>query len=150
MGPAAEPVAVQGLRRIHATEGLSRGADPARRRGSWRAHLAATLAANPGLIPVVKGNGYGFGLDLLVAECARLHGSAGVGMIAVGTYAEAPVALAAFPGDVLVMEPYRPVIHALPHLGDGALVHTITHGPDLDDLAGRVGRPRVVVEGSPR
>jgi hypothetical protein len=26
-------------------------------------------------------------------------------------------------------------------------VHTITHGPDLDDLASRVGRPRVVVEG---
>ena len=67
-------------------------------------------------------------------------------MIAVGTYAEAPVALAAFPGDVLVMEPYRPVIRYLPHLGEGALVHTITHGPDLDDLAGRVGRPRVVVE----
>jgi hypothetical protein len=114
----------------------------------WRAHLAATLLANPGLIPVVKGNGYGFGLDLLVAECARLHGSAGVGMIAVGTYAEAPVALAGFPGDVLVMEPYRPVIHAtLSLLGNGALVHTITHGPDLDDLASRIGRPRVVVEG---
>ena len=114
----------------------------------WRAHLAATLAANPGLIPVVKGNGYGFGLDLLLAECARLHGSSGVGMIAVGTYAEAPLALAGFPGDVLVMEPYRPVIHStLPQLGDGALVHTITHGPDLEDLAGRVGRPRIVVEG---
>jgi hypothetical protein len=114
----------------------------------WRAHLAAILAASPGLIPVVKGNGYGFGLDLLVAECARLHGSAGVGMMAVGTYAEAPGALAGFPGDILVMEPYRPVIHGeLALLGEGALVHTITHGPDLDDLAGRVGRPRVVVEG---
>ncbi|MEP6651512.1 MAG: alanine racemase [Lapillicoccus sp.] len=114
----------------------------------WRAHLAATLTANPGLIPVVKGNGYGFGLDLLVAECARLHGSAGVGMIAVGTYAEAPLALAGFPGEVLVMEPYRPVIHSsLPHLGAGALVHTITRGPDLGHLAARVDRPRVVVEG---
>jgi hypothetical protein len=114
----------------------------------WRAHLAATVAANPGLIPVVKGNGYGFGLDLLLAECARLHGSSGVGMIAVGTYAEAPLALAGFPGDVLVMEPYRPVIHsAVRELGDGALVHTITHGPDLADLAARVGRPRIVVEG---
>ena len=114
----------------------------------WRAHLAATVAANPGLIPVVKGNGYGLGLDLLLAECARLHGSSGVGMIAVGTYAEAPLALAGFPGDVLVMEPYRPVIHsAVRELGDGALVHTITHGPDLADLAARVGRPRIVVEG---
>jgi hypothetical protein len=114
----------------------------------WRAHMAATLAANPGLIPVVKGNGYGFGLDLLLAECARLHGSSGVGMIAVGTYAEAPLALAGFPGDVLVMEPYRPVIHGgVPQIGDDALVHTITHGPDLEDLAGRVGQPRIVVEG---
>ncbi len=114
----------------------------------WRAHLSATLRAYPGLIPVVKGNGYGFGLDVLVAESARLHGSHGVDTIAVGTYAEAPVALAGFPGDVLVMEPYRPVIHAeLAHLGAGQLVHTITHGPDLQDLQGRVGRPRVVVEG---
>ncbi|MEO7236760.1 MAG: alanine racemase [Lapillicoccus sp.] len=114
----------------------------------WRAHLSATLRAYPGLIPVAKGNGYGFGLDLLVAECARLHGSDGVDTIAVGTYAEAPVALAGVPGDVRVMEPYRPVIHAdLPHLRSGQLVHTITHGPDLQDLQGRVGRPRVVVEG---
>lgn len=114
----------------------------------WRAHLTATVHAYPGIIPVVKGNGYGFGLDLLVAECARLNGSDGVDTIAVGTYTEAPVALAGFPGDVLVMEPYRPVIHAgLPQLGAGQLVHTITHGPDLLDLAERVARPRVVVEG---
>ena len=43
-------------------------------------------------------------------------------MIAVGTYAEAPVALAGFPGDVLATKPYRPAIHAaLPLLGNGAL-----------------------------
>jgi hypothetical protein len=114
----------------------------------WRAHLSATLRAYPGLIPVVKGNGYGFGLEMLLAECARLHGAEGVDTVAVGTYAEAPLALAGFPGDVLVMEPYRPVLHAdLPYLGAGALVHTVTHGPDVDDLAGRLGRPRVVVEG---
>ena len=114
----------------------------------WREHLALTVAATPGIVPVAKGNGYGFGLDLLVAESARLNGSAGLDTIAVGTYAEAPRALAGFPGEVLVMEPYRPSIHGgLEHLGSPALVHTVTYAADLADLCGRVGRPRVVVEG---
>ncbi len=120
----------------------------------WREHLARTVATHPGLVPVAKGNGYGFGLERLVAEGARLHGSAGVDMLAVGTYAEAPVALEGFPGEVLVMEPYRPVLHAgLAHLDSPALVHTIasrTDLADLTDLAERTsgtGRPRVVLEG---
>jgi hypothetical protein len=114
----------------------------------WRSHLARTVAANPGLIPVIKGNGYGFGLELLLDEAVRLRESAGVDLIAVGTYAEAPLALARFGAQVLVMEPYRPMIHgSLDHLGDPGLVHTITYGGDLADLAGRVGRPAVVVEG---
>jgi len=114
----------------------------------WRAHLARTIAAHPGLVPVVKGNGYGFGLELLVAECARLHGSAGVDMLAVGTYSEAPVALAGFPGDVLVLEPYRPVLHReADKLASPSLVHTIASLDDLVDLTERVARPRVVLEG---
>lgn len=114
----------------------------------WREHLARTIAMNPGIVPVVKGAGYGFGLDLLVAESARLNGAAGVDTMAVGTYTEAPRALAGFPGEVLVLEPYRPVIHGhLDHLGSPALVHTITYAADLADLAGRVGRPRVALEG---
>ncbi len=114
----------------------------------WRRHLSQTIHASPGLIPVIKGCGYGFGLGLLVAEASRLHGSEGVGTIAVGTYAEAPVALEVFPGDVLVMEPYRPAIHgSLAHLSHPSLVHTVTYGADVADLVGRVGRPRVVVEG---
>lgn len=114
----------------------------------WRRHLSQTITASPGLIPVIKGCGYGFGLDLLVAEASRLHGSHGVGTVAVGTYCEAPVALGVFPGDVLVMEPYRPSIHgSLAHLSHPSLVHTVTYGADVADLVGRVGRPRVVVEG---
>jgi len=114
----------------------------------WREHLARTVAAHAGLVPVAKGNGYGFGLELLVAETARLNGSAGVDVLAVGTYAEAPVALRGFPGDVLVMEPYRAVLHAgLPHLDSPALVHTVASPADLADLTSRVGRPRVVLEG---
>ena len=69
----------------------------------WRAAHDRFVADEPGVVPVIKGNGYGFGRDLLCAEAARL----GVPMIAVGTYAELPEALATFAGDVLVMEPFR-------------------------------------------
>lgn len=114
----------------------------------WRDHLARALAEHPRVVPVAKGNGYGFGLELLVAESARLHGSAGVDMLAVGTYSEASVALEGFPGDVLVMEPYRPVLHrGTDGLGSPSLVHTIAALDDLADLSQRVGRPRVVLEG---
>ena len=73
----------------------------------WRSAHDSFVADRPGVVPVVKGNGYGFGRDVLCAEAARL----GVDTIAIGTYAELPEALAAFGGDVLVMEPYRGSIH---------------------------------------
>lgn len=110
----------------------------------WRAAQDAALAAYPNLVPVIKGNGYGFGRDLLCAEAARL----GVGLIAVGTYAEVPGALAAFPRDVLVMEPFRASIDtALPHLDSPRIVHTITAAGDLDALFAINPAARVVVEG---
>ncbi len=137
----------------------------------WRAHLDRVVAGHPGIVPVVKGNGYGFGLARLLAECARLAG-AGVAMVAVGTYAEAPVALAGFPGDVLVLEPYRGAVHgaggdaggrdAADRGGAGggddgggagggalrapALVHTVTSAAELERLVGVLHRPRVVLE----
>ena len=110
----------------------------------WRASQDAALAANPSLVPVIKGNGYGFGQDLLCAEAGRL----GVSLIAVGTYTEVPGALATFPGDVLVMEPFRgSVDSALPDLGNPRLVHTITARDDLDALRAAHTSARVVVEG---
>ncbi len=86
----------------------------------WRASHDRFVADHPGVVPVIKGNGYGFGRDLLCAEASRL----GVPMIAVGTYAELPTALGAFGRDVLVMEPFRAAVHA-----------------GLPDLASRQGRP---------
>jgi len=110
----------------------------------WRSAHDRLVAECPGIVPVVKGNGYGFGRGLLCAEAARL----GLDTIAIGTYAELPEALAAFGGDVLVMEPYRHAIHAdVPGLADRRAVHTVTHEDEVDGL--RAGQPeaRVVVEG---
>ncbi|HET9633227.1 MAG TPA: alanine racemase, partial [Terrabacter sp.] len=57
-------------------------------------------------------------------------------------------ALAAFGGDVLVMEPYRAPIHAdLPDLGNRRVVHTVTDRADLESLRGLARDARVVVEG---
>ncbi|GAA2023222.1 alanine racemase [Terrabacter terrae] len=110
----------------------------------WRAGHDRFVAAHPGVVPVVKGNGYGFGRDLLCAEALRLE----VSMVAVGAYAEVPDALSAFGGDVLVMEPYRAALHAgLPELTDRRLVHTVTGVPDLESLRALAGEARVVVEG---
>ena len=110
----------------------------------WRAAHDRFVADHPGIVPVLKGNGYGFGRDLLCAEATRL----GVPMIAIGTYDELPEALASFGRDVLVMEPYRAAIHAgLPDLANARAVHTVTTMPDLADLRSAHPGARVVVEG---
>ena len=51
---------------------------------TWRTHLAEVSAAVPGLVPVAKGNGYGFGNARLAAEA----GSLGAPVLAVGTARE--------------------------------------------------------------
>lgn len=107
----------------------------------WRTHLRAILAAyGPGLTPVAKGNGYGFGL----ASLSRRADWLGVPTVAVGTYAEAPEVLSRFGGDVLVMEPWRPFLPDLAH--DRRLVHTVGRVEDVEALAAHPGT-RVVVEG---
>lgn len=107
----------------------------------WRSHLRATRDAyGARLVPVAKGNGYGFGM----ASLARRAGWLGVETVAVGTYAEAPEILSRFDSDVLVMEPWRPF---LPDVGyDRRLVHTVGRVDDVAALGARPGT-RVVVEG---
>lgn len=110
----------------------------------WRAAQQAALRRLPGIVPVVKGNGYGFGRALLSGEAHRL----GVAAIAVGTYVELAEALADFGGDVLVLEPYRAAIHSeLPDLHNTRAVHTVTTADDLADLRSAHPGARVVVEG---
>lgn len=109
------------------------------RAADWRAHLAATHAALPGLVPVVKGNGYGLGRQRLAHEASRL----GADLIAVGTYEEAHELLGSFLGDVQVLTPWRPF---LPRVSDPRLVHTLGRLADIPALAQQQPGARVVVE----
>lgn len=107
----------------------------------WRRGLRAVVDATPGIVPVIKGNGYGLGRDLLATEAKAL----GVGMIAVGTYAEVPGALAAFDGDVMVLTPWRPFSTDVEL--DSRVIHTLGRVEDVAALAALGGTIRVVIEG---
>ena len=108
----------------------------------WHEHLQAVRDSHPGLVPVVKGNGYGFGIDRLAERSAWL----GVDAVAVGMYREVEPVARAFPGSVMVLSPWRPfeTQAAL----DSRVVHTVGRLEDLRELSRRSGaaRPRVVLE----
>ena len=73
----------------------------------WRSHLSRTAAETPGLVPVAKGNGYGFGVPRLARRTEWL----GADTVAVGTYDEVAEVDRRFSGSVLVMQPWRPFGH---------------------------------------
>ena len=105
----------------------------------WRAHQQQVAAARPGIVPVAKGNGYGFGVDRLAMQSTAL----GVDTMAVGTYSEvADTTL--FSGSVLVLSPWRPASEEAG--SDTRVVHTISRLADLEDLLERQDQPRVVLE----
>ena len=72
----------------------------------WRKHLDSVVndysQSGATVSPVIKGNGYGFGCTTLCNEVSRLQ----LSRVCVGTIFEAEAALAAFAGDVVVMEPF--------------------------------------------
>jgi alanine racemase len=107
----------------------------------WRRHLRTFAAENADLVPVAKGNGYGFG----VARLARRVQWLGTDMVAVGTYDEVPQVVSRCPADVLVLSPWRPSLPAVEY-GD-RIVHTVGRLADLGALRAASPRPRVVVEG---
>ena len=51
------------------------------RTARWRAHVAQVAASTPGLVPVVKGNGYGFGREWLAEVAAEFADTIAVGTI---------------------------------------------------------------------
>ncbi|MCR6032653.1 alanine racemase [Nocardioides sp. zg-579] len=110
----------------------------------WRAHLRSVADAHPGLVPVCKGNGYGFTL----ARLARKSQWLGVDTIAVGTYDELSHVATRFDGSLLVLTPWRPFGAALevdPALAD-RVVHTVSRPQDLTDLLARQPDARFVLE----
>jgi hypothetical protein len=102
----------------------------------WREHHRGVLDRFPELVPVCKGNGYGFGHHRLMRETARL----GIRLAAVGTVQEAALVQDSFPGDLLVLTPYRNG-EASPALS-GRTIRVVSSPGHCDGLAGR----RVVVE----
>src|SRR3954451_18114514 len=102
----------------------------------WRAHQRSVLDASPGLVPVIKGTGYGFGNARLGTEAALL----GVDLVAVGTVDEVDAVRSTFPGDVLVLTPsYDIATVAAPP----ATVQTVAH---LERLRSLHDGERIVLE----
>ena len=73
----------------------------------FRSHLNAVVAecrsAGGQVVPVIKGNGYGFTREILADEANTL----GLKRIAIGTVWELAEALAKFPGEIIVLEPFN-------------------------------------------
>jgi Alanine racemase, N-terminal domain len=98
----------------------------------WFAHLGGVLGQHPGrIVPVAKGNGYGFTNEFLASVSSDL----GVDAIAVGTIDEARRVLPRFGGLVLVLRPHSPG----DYVGDLPL-RVVFHAASreaLEDLDGR-------------
>ena len=135
----------------------------------WRAHTASTRDAvrsvirggEPGsrlgdIVPVAKGNGYGFGIDRLAVEAQRL----GTDVMAVGTPYEVATAAARFAGDILVLQPWDPrdatAAQAWYAVADAGLAHRLIRTvADVEalhslavDVSGLATTPaRVLIEG---
>lgn len=109
----------------------------------WREHLHTVSGATPGLVPVVKGNGYGYGLERLAAESQSM----GVDTIAVGTVFEVATVRDVFDGDIVVLTPWRADnTLAVELLDDPRVITTVSRVADLAALAAGSSRPRVLVE----
>ena len=121
----------------------------------WRAHLDAVVdavvrASGNAPVPVIKGNGYGFGPVMLSAEASRLQ----TDTVAVGTVFEVTDVAAGTTGDIVVLEPFQPLdpvaADAWWQLGDklhaGRVIRTVASIDALRSLASGPGSVRVILE----
>ena len=121
----------------------------------WRAHLDAVVdavvrASGNAPVPVIKGNGYGFGPVMLSAEASRLQADT----VAVGTVFEVTDVAAGTAGDIVVLEPFQPLdpvaADAWWQLGDnlhaGRVIRTVASIDALRSLASGPGSVRVILE----
>jgi hypothetical protein len=109
----------------------------------WREHLKTIADAAPGIVPVIKGNGYGYGLRRLAEESAQL----GVDTIAVGTAREVAEVRDAFSGEIVILHPWEANSELATDLaGDPRVITTVSRPNDLVRIAEVRSRPRVLVE----
>lgn len=118
---------------------------------AWRTHVDAVASSYTPLVPVVKGNGYGFGRARLAGIAADLLRSQPAAAdlpatVAVGTVHE----LADLPAELrsLVLTPLTPGQAA--RLGDRPAVLTVASPADVDALAGWRGTVVVKLRSSMR
>ena len=82
----------------------------------WRTHLATVVANSEAqVVPVIKGNGYGFGKKVLAQEAKNLN----LPVVAVATIAEAEEVQSVFPGEILLLSPSA-------HSDSEKVIHTIS------------------------
>jgi alanine racemase len=90
---------------------------------AFRAHQQHVISdfskVGAGVVPVIKGNGYGFGRKVLASEAARC----GLTQIAVGNVWELDQALTDFAGQVVVLEPFNSADHAAKAVWQRILSH---------------------------
>lgn len=102
---------------------------------TWRTQVHEICDAHAGIVPVVKGNGYGFGRPRLFRICAEL----GVDLVAVGTIHE----LGGAPVPALVL---TPLSGAEVGLIDDTPVETVFTVSSVQQALAIAGRRRAVVK----
>lgn len=113
----------------------------------WRAHLRGTAGRMPGLVPVAKGNGYGFTVGGLARRTQWLGAhQERIDTIAVGTYHEIGEVATRFHGAILVLTPWRPFSPEFDPAFADRVIHTVGRLSDLAEMLAADPGARIVLE----